>query len=56
MKYINDNINDTINTLRTHYKNDNTFKTYINILTVISSHLRTINKNIHQTLTKTAII
>ena len=55
MNYINDNISDTINTLRTHYKNDNTFKAYTNILTVISSHLRNINKNIHQTLTKTAI-
>ena len=56
MNYINDNISDTINTLRTHNnKNDNTFKAYTNILKVISSHLRTINKNIHQTLTKTAI-
>jgi len=44
MNYINDNISDTINTLRTHYKNDNTFKAYTNILTVISSHLKTINK------------
>ena len=31
MNYINDNISDTINTLRTHYKNDNTFKAYTNI-------------------------
>ena len=38
MNYINDNISDTINTLRTHYKNDNTFKAYTNILTVILSH------------------
>ena len=45
MNYINDNIGDTINTLRTHYKNDNTFKAYTNILTVISSHLKTINKS-----------
>ena len=44
MNYINDNISDTINTLRSHYKKDNTFKAYINVLTVISSHLRTINK------------
>jgi len=55
MNYINDNIGNTIDQLRTHYKNDNTFKAYTNILTVISSHLKTINKSIHQTLTKTGI-
>jgi len=55
MNYINDNIGDTINTLRTHYKNDNTFKAYTNILTVITSHLKTIDKKIYQTLTKTTI-
>ena len=55
MNYINDNISDTINTLRTHYKNDNTFKAYTNILTVITSHLKTIDKKIYQTLTKTTI-
>ena len=55
MNYTNDNISDTINTLRSHYKNDNTFKAYTYVLTVISSHLRTIKKSIHQTLTKTAI-
>ena len=55
MNYINDNIGNTIDKLRNHYKNDNTFKAYTNILTVISSHLKTINRSIHQTLTKTGI-
>ena len=55
MDYINDNISDTIKRIRNRYKNDNSFKAYTNILTVISSHLKTINKSIHQTLTKTAI-
>jgi hypothetical protein len=55
MNYINDNIGDTIDKLRTHYKNDNSFKAYTNILTVIASHLKTINRSIHQALTKTGI-
>ena len=52
MTYINNDIEPTINALRTHYKNDNTFKNYINILVVITSHLKTLNKSIYQTLTK----
>lgn len=52
MTYINDDIETVINTLRTHYKNDNTFKSYLNILVVITSHLKTLDKNIYQTLTK----
>jgi hypothetical protein len=52
MPYINNDIEPTINTLRTHYKNDNTFKTYLNILVVITSHLKTLNKSVYQTLTK----
>jgi hypothetical protein len=52
MKYINNDIEPTINALRTHYKNDNTFRNYINILVVITSHLKTLNKSIYQTLTK----
>lgn len=55
MNYINNNISNTIDILRNHYKNDNSFKAYINILTVISSHLLTIDKSIHQTLTKVGI-
>jgi hypothetical protein len=55
MKYINNNIDPTINHLRAHYKNDNTFKSYINILAVITSHLKTLNKSVYQTLTKTNI-
>jgi len=55
MKYINNDIEPTINQLRSHYKNDNTFKSYINILAVITSHLKTLNKSVYQTLTKTNI-
>jgi hypothetical protein len=52
MKYINNDIEPTINALRQHYKNDNTFRAYINILVVITSHLKTLNKSVYQTLTK----
>jgi len=52
MPYINNDIETVINTLRTHYKNDNTFKSYLNILVVITSHLKTLDQNIYQTLTK----
>lgn len=52
MPYINNDIEPTINRLRTEYKNDNTFRTYINILVVITSHLKTLNKSVYQTLTK----
>ena len=55
MNYIKNNIVNTIDTLRTHYTNDNSFKAYTNILTVISSHLKTIYRSIHQILTKTGI-
>ena len=55
MTYINNDIEPTINQLRAHYKNDNTFKSYINILAVITSHLKTLNKSVYQTLTKTNI-
>jgi len=55
MNYINNNIDITIDKLRTHYINNNSFKAYINILTVISSHLKTIDKRIYQTLSKVAI-
>jgi len=52
MTYINNDIEPTIQALRTHYKNDNTFKNYLNILVVITSHLKTLNKSIYQTLTR----
>ena len=52
MSYINNIIEPTITKLREHYKNDNTLKGYINVLTVISSHLKILDKNVYQTLTK----
>lgn len=55
MNYIRNNIGDTIDKLRNHYKNDNSFKAYTNALTVIASHLKTIDRSIHQTLSKTGI-
>ena len=52
MKYINNDIEPTINKLREHYKNDNTFRNYINILVVITSHLKSLDKSVYQTLTR----
>ena len=52
MTCINNDIEPTINTLRENYKNDNSFKTYLNILVVITSHLTSLNKSVYQTLTK----
>lgn len=39
MDYIKD-IEETISKIRTKYKNDNTYKSYINVLCVISSHFQ----------------
>ena len=55
MSYINNNIEPIITALRAHYTNDNTFRSYINVLTVITSHLTTLNKEVYQTLSKTNI-
>lgn len=52
MTYINNDIEPTIKALKEHYKNNNTFRNYINILVVITSHLKTLNKSVYQTLTK----
>ena len=52
MTYIKNDVEPTINFLRSHYQNDNSFKSYINILAVITSHFKTINTKIYQTLTK----
>ncbi len=43
MDYLNDNIKFTIDKLRELYPNDNTFKSYTNILSVISSHFKELN-------------
>ena len=50
MDYFND-IKPTIEKLREYYPNDNTFKSYTNILSVISSHFKELH-DIYQTLTK----
>jgi hypothetical protein len=55
MNYLNNDIEPTIQTLRTIYTNDNSFKSYINVLAVITSHFKTLNKSVYQTLTKTNI-
>ena len=52
MPYINNDIEPTITALREYYKKDNTLKSYINILVVITAHLKTLNKSVYQTLTK----
>ena len=51
MDYLNDDIKTTIDKLREHYQNDNTFKSYTNILSVISSHFKELH-HIYQPLTK----
>jgi len=52
LTYINDDINKTIQRIRLLYINDNSFKTYLNILVVITSHLKTLDETIYQTLSK----
>ena len=47
MGFIKDDIEKTINTIRQIYKNDNSFKAYINILAVITSHFKNL-KNAYQ--------
>jgi len=51
MDYLKDDIQTTIDKLRAFYPNDNTFKAYTNILSVISSHFKELN-HIYQPLTK----
>jgi hypothetical protein len=51
MSYIS-NIEPIINKLREHYKKDYTLKSYLNVLVVITSHLKTLNPSVYQTLTK----
>ena len=53
MKYLI-NITPTIETLRSNYYNDNTFKSYLNVLVVITSHLPSLRDN-DQILTKLSI-
>ena len=55
MNYINNNIENTIDILRKHYNNDNTFKGYNIVLTNIASHLKSKDKSIHQKLSKVGI-
>ena len=50
MDYLND-IESTIETIRSNYSNNNSFKSYINVLTVITSHLP-LYKDTYQILTK----
>jgi len=47
MGFIKDDIEKTINTIRKIHKNDNSFKAYINILAVITSHFKNL-KNAYQ--------
>ena len=51
MSYINEDIEPTLQKLRSHYHNDGTFKSYVNILVIITSHFKDLNK-IYQILTK----
>jgi len=51
MGFIKNDIEKTINTIRQIYKNDNSFKAYINILAVITSHFKNLN-NVYQVYSK----
>ena len=50
MDYLND-IEPTISTIRSNYSNNNSFKSYVNVLTVITSHIP-LYKDTYQILTK----
>ena len=50
MEYLND-AELILSTIKEHYKNPNSFKTYLNIIVVVLSHLKSLNK-VYQTLTK----
>jgi len=51
MDYLKGDIQATIDKLREYYPNDNTFKSYTNILSVITSHFKELH-HIYQPLTK----
>jgi len=55
MMFITGRVIDIIKKIRSIYTNDNSFKSYINALAVITSHLKSIPNNVYQTLTKVAI-
>ena len=55
MKFLTMNVMNMIQKIRNLYPNDNTFKSYINVLAVITSHLKTLPEKTYQTLTKIAI-
>ena len=54
MPYINKDIIPTLTKLREKYQNDNTYKTYVNIFVVITSHIKPLYDT-YQLLTKTNI-
>jgi len=51
MTYIKKDIKPTLERLREKYQNDNTYKTYVNILVVITSHIKSLYDT-YQLLTK----
>ena len=53
MSFIIKDIDNTVNTIRQSYINDNSFKSYINILAVLTSHFKEYNK-IYMTYSKIA--
>jgi len=44
MKFIIDDVDNTVNIIRQSYKNNSSFKSYINILAVITSHFKELNE------------
>lgn len=55
MTYIKKDIQPTIDKLREYYKNDNTFKHGIIVLTAIASHLKKLDPSVYQTLSRVGI-
>jgi hypothetical protein len=55
MKFLTTNVMNMIQKIRNLYPNDNSFKSYINVLAIITSHFKSLPEKTYQTLTKVAI-
>jgi murein DD-endopeptidase MepM/ murein hydrolase activator NlpD len=55
MKFLSTDVDVIIQKLRLVYSNDNSFKSHINVLTVITSHFKSLPSKVYQSLSKIAI-
>jgi hypothetical protein len=55
MKFLSTDVDVIIQKLRLVYSNDNSFKSHINVLTVITSHFKSLPSKIYQSLSKIAM-